>query len=570
MWLLYVVFAIAFTYPGIFHFSSHVFGDGGDNIEYISYATLVKERLNEGLWPFGKTDTFWYPYGFDLAIGSEAKLFTAVTALLSYVLPLTVAYNLMVIVVLVVNAGVTFLFFKKIGSSVAASFIGGAMYGMSYYVLAKAGGHINLMMVFPIPLLCLYLADVYMKRMITSRAILGCGLAALLFLLSSVQYLAIVLATTMLLSPLFLMSLPRIRKISLQWKKPVFILSAVAIGWLMVRLSVPYLMLLDSYVFREDIFKLPRAVDSLFLLTPNTYLVSIVGVWFQKFWQLPEGSIELSLYLGTIESGLVIGWVFSNWKKTHSLTLFMIGVIFLFVSLGIPIGSSGRSLYTMLQPLFPFTIIWESERFFIVYYLVFAYCVVQFLDYLKPRRLVIAVILFMLVAERFTGNYYLTPLARLNGYPYAKVVAKTRTTAVMDVPFLYKHYDTAPPTLYNLLPVYYQKPIVGGYYHWLAENDRGLRRMSGVAQVLTCDNKKTIVYDNAVAIYDSLIQHGVQTIVVHKNVFFDDRCLQGEKRWQELLTHMESLRVVTRIFTNDETDVFYIDKIKPEQGISTN
>lgn len=564
IWVFYFVIAFVFTYPGILHLSSHIFGDGGDNVEYISYAFLIKERLNSGAWPFAHTATFWYPEGFDLAIGSEAKLFTLATALLSYILPLTTSYNLMVIVVLALNSAITFCFFRKIGNSIPSAFVGGVIYGMSYYVLSKAGGHINLMMVFPIPLFCCYLADIYMRRAVKQRDVLGCMFAVLLLMMSSVQYAAIVLATLMLLTPMFLLLIPRVRTFSLEWKKPLIAFLFIMIALLAARLSLPYFYLLDTYVFREDVFKLPRSVDPVYLMSPNSYLVPLVNTWLQPFWPVPEGSIEDSLFLGIAEVGLFLGWVFGVRKKMASFLMMGIGILFVIVSLGIPIGPGDRSLYSALQALFPFSIIWESERFFVIYYLLFTYFIVQLLDRFKARRVVAVLVLFVLVVERFTGSYYLTPVARLTGHPYKDAVAKMKTGAVMDVPFLYRQDDVASPTTYNLLPIYYKKPIVGGYFHWLAENESGLDRLSGAAKAVSCTNASPLQRRQAEAIHKALLAHEVRVVVVHKPILDDERCRLGRSRWDELLAYMGSIHAATRVFTSAAADVFYIDQAKSE------
>lgn len=561
VWLLYLFFAIIFTYPGILHFSTRVIGDGGDNIEYYSYTLLVKENLGHLRWPYGHTTAFWYPDGFDMTTGSEAKLFTFFVALLSFVFPPVFSYNTGVITVLLLNAVCTYQLLKKLGYASVASFIGGMIYGMSYYVLAKAGGHINLMMVFPVPLFASCLLEAYKDRRITSWWLLRLAGVCIALLLSSVQYFFIVLSVMMLLLPIILLGIRRIQSFSFFWRNPLFVVYATGIGVVGLIIGIPYLRLAQTYPFSDKVFGLPRLVDAAHLISPNDYLIPFIYPYLYPT-PLREGSIEYSLYLGIFEIVILILWIVWAKKNRYWLLIFFFSIALMLVSLGQPLRTGGLSLYGYLQLFFPFSIIWESERFFIIYYLFFTFFITAVLHAMRKNKAILVIALGFIILERFSGNFYNTDMSMLTGGSYAPIVAKMPTTAVLDVPFLRKDYLAVSPTFYNLLPMQYQKPIVGGYYHWLAENKTNSNRLSGIAEELFCDTTSTLSDEKATTIIDALLERGIRVVVVHKQILYDENCLSGRNQWYVLFELLTKKASVSRVFDDAEAEIFYLERVR--------
>jgi hypothetical protein len=561
IWAIYIILALCFTYPGIARFSTHLIGDGGDNLEYYSYTLLVKESLDQLRWPFAHTTTFWYPEGFDMTIGSEAKLFTVFVALLSYLLPPVLSYNLGVIFFLVLNSWCTYYLFKKIGFGRGPSFAGGLLYGMSYYVLAKAGGHINLMLIFPIPLFAACLFDVYKERQIGPWQFICLAAVGILLFLSSAQYAVIVLSILLLFTPVIMWELRTIRPVPFSVKNPFIVIIAISVMMIAMRIGLPYINLAKTYSFSRDSFRIPRSVDAVNLVMPNNYLTPLIYAYLSPS-PLREGSIEHSIYLGYGEIALVVLWIIWARKKPYSLIALLFGIVCMIVSLGQPLGNGNWSFYGYLQHFFPFSIIWESERFFIIYYLIFTYCIVALLQQTKRYKPILFMALLFILLERFSGNFYVTDMIELTGKPYASTVAKMTTAAVMDVPFLHKEYLPVPPTRYNLLPMQYQKPIVGGYYHWLAENKTNTKRLSGVAEALTCDTQIALTEEKTESVIDALRIHDIRVIVVHKSVLNDESCLAGRNGWYSFYEYFTARQTLSQVHDDDDVEVFYIGSKK--------
>ena len=102
-------------------------------------------------------------------------------------------------------------------------------------------------------------------------------------------------------------------------------------------------------------------------------------------------------------------------KNRYRLLIFFFSLVLMIVSLGQPLRTGGVSLYGYLQLFFPFSIIWESERFFIIYYLFFTYFITAVLHATRKNMAFMVVALSVIILERFSGNFYTTDMSMLTG-----------------------------------------------------------------------------------------------------------------------------------------------------------
>jgi hypothetical protein len=153
--LFSALITILFTWPGILSLSSRYIGDGYDNYEYASYQSLAAQRITSGQFPFGFTNFWRYPVGFDFGRGFDSYLTVSTGAFLKLFLGMPLSYNLTIYVLLILNGLFSYIFFRYLTGSKSLGLIGAIIYGFSFYALARGSSHPNLMFEGGIPLLFL-------------------------------------------------------------------------------------------------------------------------------------------------------------------------------------------------------------------------------------------------------------------------------------------------------------------------------------------------------------------------------------------------------------------------------
>ena len=110
---------LAFIFSRIYSINPNkeLLGDHGDKYEFFNFMYLVGENLKSGKYALEKTDILRYPNGFELSHGYDGVLSTFSGALLSFIMPLPLAYNLVIILILFLNFYITYTFFSTISSS---------------------------------------------------------------------------------------------------------------------------------------------------------------------------------------------------------------------------------------------------------------------------------------------------------------------------------------------------------------------------------------------------------------------------------------------------------------------
>src|SRR3989338_8910070 len=186
---LYLFLTLLFTYPSVHKLSDRVIGDGGDNYQFLAFQYLAKQQFDSGQLPFGWTNYWRYPVGFNFANSFDSPVFLII-GIIFYQLSNdpVVVYNLTVLMLLFFNALLSYFFFYEISRSEIAGFAGGLMYGFSFYSLARMGGHPNLILTACFPFL-LYALLIFAKRKADCKAYLLLTLSVALIYLSSLQYL---------------------------------------------------------------------------------------------------------------------------------------------------------------------------------------------------------------------------------------------------------------------------------------------------------------------------------------------------------------------------------------------
>jgi hypothetical protein len=152
----YLLIAIVFLGRSVvLHPRSEVLGDAGpDKTIYMWSFAWWPWAIAHGHDPFD-ADVIWAPHGIDLAwvtaVPGASFLLTPFTETLGPVF----AYNLAAIAAPTLAAWAAFLLARKLTGQVGPALVAGFIFGFSSYMLGQSTGHLNLMLVFLVPIAAL-------------------------------------------------------------------------------------------------------------------------------------------------------------------------------------------------------------------------------------------------------------------------------------------------------------------------------------------------------------------------------------------------------------------------------
>lgn len=510
--IIFAIFALVFTFPGLTKINSAYLGVTGDSYQYSAFQTYLHEQILQGKFHYGITPHLRYPFGVAISSGVDGLFSTYLGALLQFVVHPILAYNLTVYLILIVNCLAAYWLSFHLSRSRPIATLSGITYGFSFYVLARAAAHPNLEFVAGFPIVVLGLELLRSKINIRNLAVFWLGV--LLCALGSLQYLIIL---TIFLFFYFIIrafsnigSLPAAIK-TLKNHLPEIVVSFSVFGLIFLFVYFPNLWSLITGTFssgnRESVFAgTPVGLWELFL--PNRFL----HLWFVKLYSSPQpSSIESVAWIGLLELLFLVLFFLrrNNFKEKILWLCLFLFFIFLTSGYGYPL--------LMSIPLFKF--VPETSRFIVIINLCVLVAMTQVLNTIKDHRrfaLVVCLTGFGILAERFTPDFPVTQTPRLE---YQEVVSRLPGQAVLDLPL--DIYDPAS----DLLPIVYHKNIISGFTHWSNNTPLALSFITDpVLNRFICDPnypfKPPVVIDQLNMnreFIKKLEDLGVSAIVVHKD-----------------------------------------------------
>jgi len=554
--LFSALITILFTWPGILNLSSRYIGDGYDNYEYASYQSLAAQRITSGQLPFGFTNFWRYPVGFDFGRGFDSYLTVSTGAFLKLFLGMPLSYNLTIYILLILNGLFSYIFFRYLTGSKSLGLIGAIIYGFSFYALARGSSHPNLMFEGGIPLLFLAVIRLIKKEVHELKDYLLLFLSLILIALGSSQYLLMVF----ILFPIYaLLALFFYKREAVIFIKKIrigqFLLSLAIFMVTLLLLFYPHIQAVfnKTFVFlaRKDVLfaSTPSALDYIF---PNTYLKLFITNFFHSN---SDTSIEKVVFLGFTEILLFIASLIGFLRlKSKKNTLFLITLLIVPLLLSLGFGKYDNLWplpYHFLGNLFPFSLVPETGRFYVFFYFFLTSVILLFLKNLniKNKTLLLILIIVFVIAERLPTKFYLAPA--LKNDAFAEIVKTQKTNAVLDIPvnFYYSPYD--------ILSFSYEKPIVNGYFHWSADGDSEKKFIlqDNLLSRYICSNEDPITNKPMDNNYEAnqdlkmlsvLKENNIKTIVIHKdNKFLHPVCTNVRKRLSRLFQDYSPIDTTT-------------------------
>lgn len=512
-----IIISIALLYPALPKLSSSFIGDGGDNYEYASYMMLFKKNISEGNYPFEFTNFWRYPVGFDFGRSFDSHLAVTLGGSLNYFISSPLSYNLTIIVLMTLNGIFSFIFFKLLTGSKSLALLGMIMYGFSFYTLAKAEAHLNLLFIGGFPLLGYSILRIIKEPKIDLTKSFLFFFSLFLIALGSKEYflLAIFFLTIYLgVSSIFYKN--AVTSIFNKVKNSYKLVFASALTFL-VALVVVFLPYISAVINGK--FYLGERGGTLFASTPSIIDYIIPNRYLDLLSNAIKShsnvSIESMVFIGWIELLVFVLFFINRHIKTRFKLFVLTSFLIPFV---LSLGYGEQNLfpllpYRFLGDFFIFRAIAETGRYFVVFYLILSAAVTLALIPLKPNKRIFTIVVVSIIAILLFER---TPLkimtaATLNDN-YTKIVQKEPGTAVLDLPINIYHPD------YNVLSFYYNKPLVNGYFHWSSDGpkEREFLNSSGLMDY-SCNSQDNVKINNDNLIIENLKTYGITTIVIHKD-----------------------------------------------------
>lgn len=437
--------------------TQQLIGDGGDSYEYFGFMYLTKQNILEFKHPFADTDIFRYPDGFNYSFGFDGAFPNIVGAVLSFVFPLSLSYNITILIILLCNIYLSAFCFRKIGLLAGRpddllslkSYLAGIMFGLCAYVMSRINGHLNLSFISGFACLGLAMSSVFWKihtqQNLNSTDISFFPIAFLLLAIGSLEYLAFAI---LLLPPL---ALYLILKRAIFWKELQGVFSnknerntviLVSVGCLAIFFYLFFgfiqALLNATIFFRSSIpAQFPGKNFLIDLITPKNYIVPLL-----QGKKLFDGGIERSYFLGLSWFVLAVEYLFLQKKG-------FIGGVFITLLLYILFLYSG---------FLPFPMIFTG-RFSLLLILLMAIAFVVHPQFGWKTAAVVVCVMFL---EQSFMSFHLTP-------PLAPALAALKNekgAAIITIPIY------PPQTFSDILPSITGKKVTGGYFHWTANTAR--------------------------------------------------------------------------------------------------
>jgi len=126
LFYFFVIFLV--TFPAVLHFGSQYIGDGFDNYQFSGYQLAAWDNLSHGKHPFAFTNIWRYPVGFNFGYSFDGTFATLVGAILLPFLGIITAYNLSLILSLLVNLLCSHRFFYHLTHNHFLTILGSIIY----------------------------------------------------------------------------------------------------------------------------------------------------------------------------------------------------------------------------------------------------------------------------------------------------------------------------------------------------------------------------------------------------------------------------------------------------------
>ncbi len=298
--------------------------------------------LAHGLNPLF-TDAIWAPHGLNLAWATSMPLASLIAALPIAIAGPVAVYNLLCLLALALAAWTAFVLCRYLTGAYCASLAGGYIFGFSAYMLGQTLAHLDLLLVFPIPLFTLLLIRGF-RADISWRALVA-GLALVL----AAQFLMFIeLFATMTLFAGIALIVVLMTGSSAEKTRAVNLLPSVALGYAIALAALSplfYYMVALGYEPGAQHPPLLYSTDLLNLLIPTSTMELGRGAPLHAITRHFLGLIfEAGGYIGLPLMLVAVAFARRHWSEGWARSLVLVLIVAVVLSLGPFLVVGGRPI----------------------------------------------------------------------------------------------------------------------------------------------------------------------------------------------------------------------------------
>jgi hypothetical protein len=317
----------------------------GDGALFMWFLQWTPHALQNGLNPLF-TDHMNVPDGVNVMWNTSLLLPGLVLAPLTARYGPVLTFNLLLTLGLGLSAWTAALAFRRYAPNRVAALLGGLVFGFSPYMLAQSRGHLQLTLVFLVPLLLLVLDEILVRqrwRPLLAGAVLGLLAAAQLF--TGEEVLAFTAIVGLVLVLLLVALFPRQVRDRAGYALVAFAAAAVvfallAAGPLLFQLNGPQHVSGDLHVVDKP------GTDLAGLVVPNRIQAIAPAAAVELSSRFPGNLAEVNGYLG-IPLLLIVAFTAIRWWRTpvvRAATLLLLVPLVLSMGARLHVGGRGTGI----------------------------------------------------------------------------------------------------------------------------------------------------------------------------------------------------------------------------------
>lgn len=553
--VFFVFLAVIITFPAILTIKSKMIGDMGDGYQFIGFQYIAKKLFFSGQFPFGWTNFWRYPYGIDFQNSYDSTLLMIFgITFYQFINNPVLIYNLSIFSFIILSLAISYYSFNIFFESQIA-LIGSVIYGLTFYAIARLGGHINLFLIPSFLLFFVSIYKIYIEKG-SNKSFVLLILSCLLIPFSSLQFPLLLVGSFPFL---LILSIIFFRKeltefFSIIWdNKGVVLASSTLIFILFFIFHGQKLLGLLNNQTQLPVNEI-TSVPFINFFIPNQYLATISSVIYNdtKSW------IEYVVFFGYVEITLFIFALYKLKRTKIFWFLLIIFIIFFVISLGKQGFLPFIWPYQYLFPILPYRGIIEPGRFIVFSYLALTVLILLYLASIKNKKIII-LIAAVLIFERLPLNFQLSP--NLYDKNFIQALKNSPSKAVLQLPL---YVDWFNGQYYDMYSVYSDKPMVNGYIQW-SGNTQESQTLTKYMEEYTCYYDTTTAptfFDSKLAeekkniILKTLVQYNIRTVVINHDLYFnDDRCIRARPFIEKLLEDKDRWQT---IYYDGKKEILYL------------
>jgi hypothetical protein len=359
--LTFGLLALVMTWPTVANLGSRLAGQRDDLWVHQWNFWWAKQVITTGQNPF-YTYYLYHPGGVSLTSHNIPWFNIALWLPLQAIVGRVAAYNLIFMAVFALNGFAMWLFAYELTQSYQAAFIAGVVYGFWPYTMSHFD-HANMMVVFWVPLMLLYL-----RRTLKGQRIRDALIAALLLAMTGITRWQLVIMSGPVVVGYLLYLLLTERECRTRRILGRLVLVAVVAGALMAPLAFPLVVDQLTRDYPEDAFLDEPTwgrTDLMALIAPTIYN----SLWRDKVSHLYENftvNKNYVPYLGYTTMVVALFGAVREWRRAR--IWFLLAILYLTLVLGPELAIDGRVFpqipmpYRLVEDWFIFRMLRRPDR----------------------------------------------------------------------------------------------------------------------------------------------------------------------------------------------------------------